>query len=680
MASRIKGITIEIGADAYGLEKALESINKNLRYSQAQLNDVNRLLKLDPGNFDLLRQQQRLYAESVEKTREKLDELRKAEEAAAKMLGEGKIKQEQFEALQREVVATEKNLERLQKRAKECDAALEKIDGESLGKVEKLARKAGDALDKAGAKAKQLGDKLSKAGKATSTVSKAAAGILGGGSVLVTSTAEESADFAKLETNAKKAGASLDMVYEAYHRFYVLTQESDSSIEAVSNLLKAGYVDEALLDMVKELSGAVIQFPDTLKIESLSDGLQETLATGKAVGQFGELLDRLGIGAESLNTKMEQVESQTERMNEAFSVLSKEGLSDVTDSYYEENAELIAMLRAQSEYNISMIGLANALRPVATDLLLELTKLLKEVTGFLKETDKETLKMIVAALAATSALSPLLMTLGGLSSALGGAMQWLPKIGPALAKAGTFASGALPALKAVGAFFLSLPGALVAAAVGVALFGDEIQAELGKTDAFLQDIFLKDWTESFGEAGEILNGFFAGQENLWNGFKMILDGVIDFIRGVVTGDWSRAWDGLVQVVDGALQLMQSISQGMGNVVIGVFNWLIGEANKILADLNTIKLPDFLGGKQLFDFGQLSKLSYLEPVQLTNSASRDSGVGSYRVSETSGRASGGGTVTVNNYNQINAENLAQVARLEQVLNGQRQSLRMGYAGR
>ncbi|MBQ8850855.1 MAG: hypothetical protein IJZ66_00195, partial [Oscillibacter sp.] len=142
----------------------------------------------------------------------------------------------------------------------------------------------------------------------------------------------------------------------------------------------------------------------------------------------------------------------------------------------------------------------------------------------------------------------------------------------------------------------------------------------------------------------------------------------------------RAWDGLVQVVDGALQLMQSISQGMGTVVIGVFNWLIGEANKILADLNTIKLPDFLGGKQLFDFGQLSKLSYLEPVQLTNSASRDSGVGSYRVSETSGRASGGGTVTVNNYNQINAENLAQVARLEQVLNGQRQSLRMGYAGR
>ena len=58
-----------------------------------------------------------------------------------------------------------------------------------------------------------------------------------------------------------------------------LTGESDSSIEALSNLMSAGFSDTQIKSAVESLSGAVIKFPDTLKIESLADSLQETVAT-----------------------------------------------------------------------------------------------------------------------------------------------------------------------------------------------------------------------------------------------------------------------------------------------------------------------------------------------------------------------------------------------------------------
>ena len=54
MASRIKGITVEIGGDTSGLEKALSDVNNSIKKTQSQLRDVNNLLKLDPSNTVLL--------------------------------------------------------------------------------------------------------------------------------------------------------------------------------------------------------------------------------------------------------------------------------------------------------------------------------------------------------------------------------------------------------------------------------------------------------------------------------------------------------------------------------------------------------------------------------------------------------------------------------------------------
>ena len=65
MASRIKGITVEIGGDTTGLDKALKSVNSSIRTTQSSLKDVSKLLKLDPTNTELLTQKQKLLKDAM---------------------------------------------------------------------------------------------------------------------------------------------------------------------------------------------------------------------------------------------------------------------------------------------------------------------------------------------------------------------------------------------------------------------------------------------------------------------------------------------------------------------------------------------------------------------------------------------------------------------------------------
>ena len=115
-ASRIKGITIEIGGDTTKLQTALKSVNTEIRNTQHQLKDVEKLLKLDPGNTELLAQKHRLLGDAVKETKEKLETLKTAAEQAEKALNYGTISKDQYDALQREIIETENELKRLEDR------------------------------------------------------------------------------------------------------------------------------------------------------------------------------------------------------------------------------------------------------------------------------------------------------------------------------------------------------------------------------------------------------------------------------------------------------------------------------------------------------------------------------------------------------------------------------------
>lgn len=149
MASRIQGITVEIGGDTTKLTTALKGVNSEIRNTQSQLRDVEKLLKLDPGNTERLSQKQRLLNEEVQATKEKLEALKTASEQANAALEQGTISKDQYDALQREIIATEHVLEDLEEQAEQSAVALQKIAN------------AGESLKSAGDKGTDVGKKMS---------------------------------------------------------------------------------------------------------------------------------------------------------------------------------------------------------------------------------------------------------------------------------------------------------------------------------------------------------------------------------------------------------------------------------------------------------------------------------------------------------------------------------------
>ena len=152
MANNIKGITIEIGGDTTKLDKALGGVNKQVRNTQAELREVNKLLKMDPTNTEALTQKQNLLKDAISETKEKLDILKTAESQVQEQFKKGEVSEAQYRALKREVEKTSLELADLEEAAKQTDTAIAQ-----LGKKAELS---GKDLEDAKEKAASLDEKL----------------------------------------------------------------------------------------------------------------------------------------------------------------------------------------------------------------------------------------------------------------------------------------------------------------------------------------------------------------------------------------------------------------------------------------------------------------------------------------------------------------------------------------
>lgn len=159
MAGNIKGITIEIGGNTQPLEKALGDVNKKTRDLQGELKSVERLLKLDPGNTELLAQKQKLLAEQVGNSTEKLNRLKAAQEQVNLAFQRGDIGEEQYRHFQRQVINAEQDLKKFEAQLKD---------------TEKTADKLGTSLKETGEKMTGMGQKMT----AGVTLPIAAAGVV----------------------------------------------------------------------------------------------------------------------------------------------------------------------------------------------------------------------------------------------------------------------------------------------------------------------------------------------------------------------------------------------------------------------------------------------------------------------------------------------------------------------
>lgn len=153
MAETIKGIHVKIGAETTGLQAALKGVNQNARDIASELRQVERLLKFNPHDTELLAQKQQLLAKQVENTREKLDRLKAAQEQVNEQFQKAEISEEQYRAFQRELIKTESQLEYYEKQLKSTTAATNEF-------VQKT-KEAGDKLQNIGKKMTDVGKNLS---------------------------------------------------------------------------------------------------------------------------------------------------------------------------------------------------------------------------------------------------------------------------------------------------------------------------------------------------------------------------------------------------------------------------------------------------------------------------------------------------------------------------------------
>ena len=243
-ANRIKGITIEIGGDTTKLQTALKGVNTEIRNTQSQLKDVEKLLKLDPGNTELLSQKQKLLAQAVSETKEKLETLKIAAEQANTALANGEISQSQYDALQREIVETEQELKRLEEQANQSATAMQKIaaPGEQLKDVGGNIESAGKKMLPVTATVTALGTASVKmAADFEAAMSKVAAVSGASASEMEALTAKAREMGSKTKFSASEAAEAMNYMAMAGWK----TEDMLSGIEGVMNLAAASGEDLA---------------------------------------------------------------------------------------------------------------------------------------------------------------------------------------------------------------------------------------------------------------------------------------------------------------------------------------------------------------------------------------------------------------------------------------------------
>ena len=334
MANRIKGITVEIGGDTTKLSKALEGVNKDIKGTQTQLKDVQKLLKLDPSNTELFSQKHKLLADAVTATKEKLEVLKTAAEQANTALANGEISQQQYDALQREIIETENELKRLTTEANNSHTALEKMGvlGETL---------------------QSAGDKISGVGQKLLPVT---AGVTALGTIAVKTGADFDSAMSKVAAVSGATGSEMDALREKAREMGSKTKFSASeAAEAMNYMAMAGWKTNDMLSGIEGIMNLAAASGEDLA--STSDIVTDALtAFGLSASDSGHFADILATASSNANTN---VSMMGETFKYAAPVLGSLG-------YSAEDSAIAIGLMANAGIKSSQAG--TALRSAITNL------------------------------------------------------------------------------------------------------------------------------------------------------------------------------------------------------------------------------------------------------------------------------------------------------------------------
>ena len=362
--NQIKGLTVEIGGDTTKLGKALESVNKKSSDISSELGEINRLLRFDPDNADLLAQRQQVLASAITNTSEKLETLKEAEKQVQRQFERGEVSAEQVRALRREIISTEGQLKSYEEQAKEA------ADGN---------KKLADSSEQAGAAGETMGTKFANAARVgIGAMVAGTTAIVGGLVASAEATREYRTEMGKLTTAYETVGHRTEIAEEAYKRLYGVIGETDQTVEAAQQIALLAESEEDVIQWADLGAGVVARFGDALQPEAFFESANETIKLGEATGTYVQLLEGAGYNVEEFNAGLAACTTESEK--QAYMLrITDEILGDAADTYRETNAEVIRANDANAAWTATLAEVGAAVEPILTDVKILGTSLLDEL-------------------------------------------------------------------------------------------------------------------------------------------------------------------------------------------------------------------------------------------------------------------------------------------------------------
>ena len=578
MAGRIAGITIEIGGDTTKLQSSLKAVDGQLRKTQTALKDINKLLKLDPGNTELLRQKQKQLQEAINKTKERLKQLREAQGQVAEGTPE-------WDALQREIIATEQDLRSLQNEYR------------SFGSVSAQVIKA------AGEKMEALGNKVSAAGRSLMPLSRTAAAI-GTGLLGLGYKALQTAD--DLETLSQQTGLTTDEIQGMEYASELV----DVSFESMSGALKkmkknmTGQADtwKQLGISVTDADGNMRDATDVFyeSLTALSQIENETERDQLAMNLFGKSADELaGIiddGGESLKKYSKQAKDLGLVMDEE-TISAMSSLNDTVDEL-------------KANFGATLIQLGASLATTLAPALTTISEKLQAFAEKIRNLTPEQTALILKITGIVAAIAPLLVIGGKLITGIGKLMQLAPLISTAFSAltspVGLVVAGIAAAI-AVGVLLyknwdkikakaIELKDNVVAAwqnlkastleawealKSDISAAWDNIKANAASKVAAIKTSVVNTFNSLKSSVTNIFNSLKSSVINIVNGLKSSVINIVNSLKSSLAGAWSgvkstalSAFNGLKSGVINVLDSIKSKAQAIVDAIKRIFTFKI----------------------------------------------------------------------------------------------------------
>lgn len=540
--SSIRGITVEINGDTRNLTSALKNVNGAIVTTKNDLKQVERLLKLDPKNTELLAQKQRLLSQRVEATANKLQTLKTAASQAKEQLELGTITQGQYDALQREIIETEKALEDAKKSADSFNASLTKIS----------------------ATASAVADKAGMVAQKTKGLSLAAAGLLGGLGAAAYSAVTAADD---LNTLAKQSGFTTEELQKMSYASDLIDTSMEDIVSSAAKLRKSmvstSKDTQAAFDTlgvsVKDANGHMRDSSEVYwdVVDALSRVTNETERDQLAMQLLGKSADSLAGIVDDGGAALRQLGDEAERAGLIMSQDTLDGLNAVNDQ--------IDTLKATSKALLLETG-AKALE-AAMPVLQQVIVIISQIFEWIGSLNTQQISMLVTILAIVAAISPVAGIISSIASAI---------------------SALIPLIGTITAFCAANPIVIMIAAV-VALFAVLVATVIDSWDEIKAgwQMLVESIKAGFQQIkDDAVNTYQAVAEKAHQAAEDIRQKAEAIVEAIVAG-FQMAWAMAQSTFESICSLAASIANTVIGLVESAVNAAISRVNAVISVINSV---------------------------------------------------------------------------------------------